>query len=102
MVNLGSCAAGTLFPVVGTFANGAHVATDPTTITLKFSQGQSGFAINTWVYQGVGSITRSSTGVYVAELDTTALPGTWVGEWIGTGTIQVTQPFTFTVTALPL
>lgn len=102
MVNLGSCAAGTLFTVTGSFANNAGAATDPTTITLKFSQGASGFPINQWVYQGAGSISRSGTGVYVAELDTTALPGTWVGVWLGTGADQVTQPFTFTVTALPL
>jgi hypothetical protein len=102
MLTLESCNAGTLYTVTATFAEEDGVITDPTTVTLEFSQGRVGYTVNTWIYQGVGSITRSSTGVYVAELDTTDLPGQWVGEWIGTGACQATQPFTFAVTALPL
>ena len=62
-----SVAAGTLVTVTGTFNSETGTPTDPDTITLKYAQGQSGYPITTWVYEGAGSITRTGTGVYVAE-----------------------------------
>lgn len=92
---------GTLVTVTASFASETQIQTDPTTVTLKYQPGTHQPAV-TWVYGAAGSITRTGTGVYVAELDTTSLPGPWVGEWLGTGACQVTQPFGFTVVALPL
>ena len=56
---------------------------DPDTVTLKFKGGVQ--TTTTWVYLGAGSITKVSTGVYTAELNTTSYPGPWTVEWIGTG-----------------
>lgn len=87
--------AGTLVTVTATFESTAGVPTDPTTISMRYAlQGQPTIV---WTYGGAGSISRTGTGVYVAELDTTNLFGTWFGAWIGTGACQVTQPFTFQV-----
>ena len=95
--------AGTLATVTATFnAEGTGEPTDPSTVTLKFSQGAGKYPSTTWVYQGVGSITRSGTGVYVAELDTTDQPGTWTVVWFGTGAVQVVQDAQFPVKANPL
>lgn len=92
--------AGTLVTVTATFTSSTGVPTDPSTITLKYMlQTQTP---TVWVYGGAGSISRSSTGVYSANLDTTGLFGVWVGEWIGTGACQVTQDFTFAVKQLPI
>lgn len=102
MAALITVSAGTLVTITATFESETGTATDPTTITLKYAQGRASYPVTTWVYQGAGSITRDGTGVYVAELDTTGLPGTWVGEWIGTGACQVTQSFSFLVQPLPL
>lgn len=100
LVSAASVSAGTLVTVTATFNSESGVPTDPTTITLKYSSGSPGHT--TWVYGGAGTITRSGTGVYVAELDTTGLPGSWVGAFIGTGLCQVAQPFVFSVDRLPV
>ena len=92
--------AGTLVTVTATFEAISGTPTDPSAISLKYRV--VGEAITTWTYLGAGSITRTGTGVYVAELDTTSLAGAWIGEWIGTGACQVTQPFTFMVVPLPI
>lgn len=76
------------------------IPVDPSTITLKYRPGSG--ATVTWVYQGAGSITKSSTGVYAAELDTTALAGGWVIEWIGTGLCAAVAVSTFLVESLPI
>lgn len=67
--------------VTFTVANGT--ITDPDTVTLKYKAGSA--ATVTWTYLGTGSIMKTGTGVYTAELDTTALAGSWTIEWIGTG-----------------
>jgi hypothetical protein len=97
-----SVSAGTLVTVTATFNSEVGDPTDPSTITLRFAETSPGYVPTVWVYGGAGSITRTSTGIYVAELDTTSLPGTWEGAWIGTGACQVAQPFRFQVTPLPV
>ena len=57
--------------------------------------------MTTWTYGGSGSITKVSTGVYSAELDTTNKPGTWTAEWVGTGTCAAVNAAQFVVTPNP-
>lgn len=96
----GPVSAGTLVTITATFNSAAGTPTDPTTVTLKYSSGNPGHT--TWVYGGTGSIARSGTGVYVVQLDTTGLPGSWVGAWIGTGLCQASESFVFSVSRLPV
>ena len=56
---------------------------DPSTVTLTFIPG-SGEAPVTWTYGGFGSIVRTATGSYQAELATTG-DGRWQAKWVGTG-----------------
>lgn len=95
--------AGTAVTVQATFTVG-NAPTDPTTITMKFRSG--GNTITTWTYGGAGSITRVSTGVYSATLDTTpgtlTVPGIWTVEWTGTGAAAVVQTAQFQVDQPPL
>lgn len=72
---------------------------DPSTVTLKYANAGT---TTTWEYGGTGAITKVSTGVYQAELDTTASSGVWTVEWIGTGACAVVNALTFVVTAPPL
>lgn len=74
---------------------------DPTSVTLTVIPG-SGAAPVVHVYGVGGFITKVSTGVYSAELDTTGAPGRWSVKWIGTdacaavwvqGFSVVPQPF---------
>ena len=73
---------------------------DPSTITLKYKVGSQ--ATVTWTYGGTGSITKTSTGVYAAVLDTTALAGSWVIEWIGTGACAAISVSYVSVETLPI
>lgn len=92
--------AGSLVSSTATFTlTSTGLATDPSTITLKYLPG-SGSAV-TIVYPAAG-ITRVSAGVYQASLDTTGKPGTWTVEWIGTGAVQAIATDTWTITAAPL
>ena len=79
---------GSLVRETGTFLNVSGVATDPTTVTFKYKKDAG--STTTLTYAG-GGVTKSSTGVYYVDLDTTGWAGpdtqTWVMEWIGTGTV---------------
>jgi hypothetical protein len=55
---------------------------DPTTVSLTYIAGTGADPV-TWVY-GVDDITGLSTGVYIAELDTTSASGRWRVKWVGT------------------
>ena len=87
--------AGTLVTSTATFASTetGQVA-DPTTVTLKYRP--PGGATQTVTYPNA-LITRVSTGVYSAELDSTGLPGPWTAEWIGTGAVQAIESDTWTI-----
>lgn len=92
--------AGSLVTSTATFiAEATGTATDPTTIVLKYLEPGGG--VTTVTYPNA-FITRVSTGVYSAELDTTGLPGGWVAEWIGTGAVQAIAASTWTITRAPL
>lgn len=73
---------------------------DPDTIVLKYKAGSNSTV--TWTYGGMGSITRTTTGVYAAILDTTSLAGNWVIEWIGTGACAAVSVSYVAVETLPI
>lgn len=81
---------GTLVTSTAQFRDRTGAAADPTTITLKYKKDAG--ATTTIVYPAAG-ITKDSTGVYHADLDTTGWAGPglqgWIVEWIGTGTVQI-------------
>jgi hypothetical protein len=72
--------------------------TDPSTITLTYVPGEGPPVV--WTYGGTGSIVRVSTGVYSAELNTTA-PGPWSVMWTGTGSCAAVDVGGFPVASLP-
>lgn len=91
--------AGNLITSTATFANTSGTPADPTTVTLKYLA--PGGTVQTVVYPAA-FITRVSTGVYSAEFDSTGLPGLWVAEWLGTGTVQAANATTWTITQVLL
>ena len=72
---------------------------DPTTVTLATSV--NGAAPTIYTYGG-GVIVKDGTGLYHAELDTTAQPGTWLYEWGGVGNVQAVNVSGFTVVTPPV
>jgi hypothetical protein len=95
-----SVIAGTAVTSTVTFQNpGVTSPVDPTTVTLKYRVSSG--SVTTWEYEGAGSISKVSTGVYSAELDTTELPGSWVVEWVGTGDCSAVETAQFQVTPPP-
>jgi hypothetical protein len=72
---------------------------DPTGVSLTYVPG-NGQAPVTWTYPS-GNIVRVTTGVYIAELDTTDLPGRWQVKWVGTGACAAVWTAGFTVTPQP-
>ena len=102
MLTLITVSEGTDVTLTAAFTLADGTATDPTAVTLTLAQGAVGFSSTTYTY-GVGSeITRTGVGVYEAVIATAGLPGTWVGQWAGTGACQVAEPFQFLVIPLPL
>lgn len=94
--------AGTLVRVQGVFttlATGAPV--NPTTTTLKYAITVSGVTGATITVPGA-SLTNPITGTFQYNIDTTAAPGYYEYEFIGTGTGQSAGVNSFLVDALPL
>lgn len=81
------------------FTTADGVVTDPTTVVLKYKAGSAATVTLTF---GGGEITKISTGVYTATLDTTALAGLWTVEWIGSDACGAVNAKTFQVTTPPL
>lgn len=71
------------------------VATDPSTITLVV--GDAAGSPTTYTY-GVSGISRTSAGVYWAEVVPDAA-GTWVAVWTGAGDVDAVEEQTFDVVA---
>src|SRR5215472_6709212 len=90
---------GSLATSTATFLDDTGSPADPTTITLKYKVGSG--STTTVVYPSA-PVTRASTGVYQAELDTSGFSGPgqqlWTIEWIGTGTVQAIGVSYFLVT----
>jgi len=78
---------------------------DPGVVTLKWSISINDVPGETtvWVYSAFsGNITRLGTGIYEAEIDTTAAPGVYTYEWVGTDGVQAINDEQFLVEAAPL
>jgi hypothetical protein len=73
---------------------------DPSTVTLTYVPGRGEDPV-VWTYGGAGSIIKVSPGIYLAELDTTDLPGTWRIKWVGTGACAAVWVAGFPVTPQP-
>jgi hypothetical protein len=91
--------AGTAVAVTATFVDPTGAVTDPTTVTFKFKAGAA--ATISWTY-AAGQVTKVSTGVYTATLDTTGLAGNWTVEILGTGACAAVSSVSFAVTTPPL
>lgn len=91
---------GSLVRATGTFTDINGAPADPTTISLKYKSGSG--STTTLTYAG-SQLTKLSTGVYYADLDTSGWAGPnnqlWTLEWIGTGTCQAISGDSFTVSA---
>lgn len=98
--NGGSVMAGSLVTTTATFLSEAGTPADPTTVVLKYQLSRGG-TVTTVTYPNA-FITKVSTGVYKAEIDTTSQSGPPVVEWIGTGTVQAIGDASWTLTAAPL
>jgi len=69
---------------------------DPTNVA--FGYRINGGSITILKYGVSDAVTNPSVGNYVAEVDTTGFPGTWVWEWQSTGTGQALISGSITVT----
>ena len=91
------------FTFVDTDASNTPV--DPSTLTFKYRA--AGRPTQTLTYSGtstptVGQIARTSTGNYLAQIDTTGLAGNWTIQWQSTGVGQTTKSDSGKVVAAPL
>ena len=72
---------------------------NPTLTTLVVSVNRG----TTTTYTGVGLVIQNpSVGVFYADLDTTAQPGTWCVKFLGSGAVQAVLPHWFDVQAQPV
>jgi len=74
---------GTLVTVRGTFKNSTGTLHNPTAVLLDVVEPNS--ALITYTYGVDAIITRPSTGIYEADLDTTNKRGLWLYTWYATG-----------------
>jgi hypothetical protein len=92
--------AGSLVTSTATFTlTSTSAVADPTTVEIKVKVGQ--LAEATYTYPNA-YITRVSTGVYSANIDTTGATGVMTIEWIGTGAVQAIGFTQDNVAAAPL
>lgn len=77
---------GTLVTVRGTFYNSSNALADPSAVklTVVTPDGTS----TDYTYGVDVSLTKSSTGIYAMNLDTTSKRGLWIYTWWATGTGQ--------------
>lgn len=77
---------GQIVTVQGTYKNTALVLTDPSVVLLTVKAPNAPEVTYTY---GVGAqITKTSTGIYTSDLDTTSKRGLWIYTWWSTGTNQ--------------
>jgi hypothetical protein len=77
---------GELVAVQGTFKNTAGAVQDPSIVKLTVREPSG--TETTYIYGTDAIVTKSSTGVYAANLDTTGKRGLWLYTWWSTGTGQ--------------
>ena len=86
---------GDLITVKAVFRDRNSELADPTTVTLKIKKSDG--VISTYVYPSV-PVEKDSTGIYHADIDTTAGPGgVWVYRWTGVGVAQAAEEREFVV-----
>lgn len=96
---------GTVVRLATTAKVGGTTLTDPTTIRLLVYKLPATGSISTLLDEtqagatGGGSITRSATGTYYADITTAYFPkGSIYYRWVGTGTAEGSATNTFTLT----
>ena len=77
---------GTLVTVQGTFRSSAQALQDPTVVKLTTVEPDG--TETTYVYGTDALVTKTSTGIYAANLDTSSKRGLWLYTWWSTGTGQ--------------
>ena len=77
---------GTLVTVQGTFKDSAGAVQDPTVVKLTVREPSE--TETTYIYLTDALVTKTSTGIYAANLDTTLKRGLWIYTWWSTGTGQ--------------
>ena len=101
-VALGTIYAGTAITWTSAFAIPPNsTLTNPSTVSYIYKGGSGSLTTWTWPTGG-GQITNPSTGDFSAELDTTALPGPWVIQAVGTGSCAAVNVAAFSVSNPPL
>ena len=77
---------GQIVTVQGTFRNVLGVLADPSVVklTVKTPNGVE----TTYEYLTGAQISKTSTGIYTSDLDTTGKRGLWIYTWWSTGTNQ--------------
>lgn len=71
--------------VTATFENGAHVVTDPATITAKIKNPAG--VTTTYVYGTDAALARDSVGIYHVDIDLNS-SGIWYYRFEGTGSVK--------------
>jgi len=74
---------------------------DPSTVKLDVITPDNVLTTTTYGGSGPYPITRVSTGIYQASLDTTGKPGRWQYRWYATGTGQAAATNEFFVRPWP-
>ena len=79
-------AEGQIVTVTGTFKNASLVLTDPSVVKLTVKTPDE--VETTYTYLSGAQISKTSTGIYTSDLDTTNKRGLWIYTWWSTGTNQ--------------
>lgn len=94
---------GSLITSTATFSNAAGTPADPSVVTLAYRKG---YGTTVTVVYPDPPITRTGTGVYQADLDTSGFTGPdnqlWTIQWSGSGNVQAINVSSWTVTPAPL
>lgn len=77
---------GQIVTVEGTFRNTAGVLTDPSVVKLTVKTPDE--VETTYEYLVGAQVSKTSTGIYASDLDTTSKRGLWIYTWWSTGTNQ--------------
>lgn len=77
---------GQIVTVQGTFKNSSLVLHDPSVVKLTVKTPDE--VETTYEYLVGAVISKTSTGIYTADLDTTGKRGLWIYTWWSTGTGQ--------------
>ena len=89
---------GDVVRVTATFLSTGSTYTDPTEVTLRYSNPSSTVAASTWVYSSSTEITRLSAGIYYADIPCTGA-GAYEYRFTSTGTSAASEEGFFYVRA---